>query len=142
MEENRLVQKYTMTTLVERFSRDNLENNINNFIVSNKDLYVGNLSIGVKNINEDTLDLTFTWSTYPETYSNEIIGVKLVSVSKYQTMNKINEIATKYSEDINIDILARFFINNYDSEILLLISRPKSLMQTEDKEPKTYCLKK
>lgn len=142
MEENRLVQKYTMTTLVERFSRDNLENNVNNFIVSNKDLYVGNLSIGVKNINEDTLDLTFTWSTYPETYSNEIIGVKLVSVSKYQTMNKINEIATKYSEDINIDILARFFINNYDSEILLLISRPKSLMQAEDKEPKTYRLKK
>ena len=142
MEENRLVQKYTMTTLVERFSRGNLENNVNNFIVSNKDLYEGNLSIGVKNINEDTLDLTFTWSTYPETYSNEIIGVKLVSVSKYQTMNKINEIATKYSEDINIDILARFFINNYDSEILLLISRPKSLVQTEDKEPKTYRLKK
>lgn len=142
MEENRLVQKYTMTTLVERFSRDNLENNVNNFIVSNKDLYVGNLSIGVKNINEDTLDLTFTWSTYPETNSNEIIGVKLVSVSKYQTMNKINEIATKYSEDINIDILARFFINNYDSEILLLISKPKSLMQAEDKETKTYRLKK
>ena len=142
MEEIKLIQKYTMTTLVERFNKDNLENNINNFIVSNKDLYEGNLSIGVKNINEDTLDLTFTWSTYPETYSNEIIGVKLVSVSKYQTMNKINEIATKYSEDINIDILARFFINNYDSEILLLISRPKSLMQTEDKEPNTYRLKK
>ena len=142
MEEIKLIQKYVMITLIERFNRDNLENSINNYIINNKEKYVGNLSIGVKNINEDTLDLTFTWSTYPETYSNEIIGVKLVSVSKYQTMNKINEIATKYSEDINIDILARFFINNYDSEILLLISRPKSLERTEDKEPKTYRLKK
>lgn len=141
MEERKLIQKYVMITLIERFNRDNLENSINNYIINNKEEYVGNLSIGVKNINEDTLDLTFTWSTYPETNSNEIIGVKLVSVSKYQTMNKINEITTKYSEDINIDILARFFINNYDSEILLLISKPKSLMQTEDKEPKTYRLK-
>lgn len=142
MEEIKLIQKYTMTTLVERFNKDNLENNINSFIISNKDLYEGNLSIGVKGISDDFIDMSFTWSNYPDAFSNEIIGVKLAKVSKYQTMNRINEIATKYSEDINIDILARFFINNYDSEILLLISRPKSLVQTEDKEPKTYRLKK
>ena len=142
MEERKIIQKYAMITLIERINRDNLENNINNYIIANKDLYEGNLSIGVKGVSDDFIDVIFTWSTYPETYSNEIIGVKLVSVSKYQTMNKINEIATKYSEDINIDILARFFINNYDSEILLLISKPKSLVRTEDKEPKTYRLKK
>lgn len=141
MEESKLIQKYTMTTLVERFNRDNLENNINNFLINNKDLYEGNLSIGVKGISDDFIDLSFTWSNYPEAYSNEIIGVKLVTVSKYQTMNKINEIANKYSKNISIDLLTRFFINNYDSEILLLISRPKSLVQTEEKEAKTYCLK-
>lgn len=142
MEENRLVQKHTMITLVERFNRDNLENNINNFIIVNKDLYEGNLSIGVKGTSDDFIDMSFTWSTYPDAFSNEIIGVKLAKVSKYQTMNKINEIASKYSEDINIDLLTRFFINNYDSEILLLISKPKTLVQTEDKVPKTYRLKK
>ena len=142
MEENKLIQKYTMTTLVERFNKNNLENNINSFIISNKDLYEGNLSIGVKGISEDFIDMSFTWSNYPDALSNEIIGVKLAKVSKYQTMNRINEIASSYSENITIDLLTRFFINNYDSEILLLISRPKSLMQTEDKEPKTYRLKK
>lgn len=136
------IKSETMTTKTIRFNKDNLENEINNYIIENRNNCEGNLSLAVKNILDNQIDILFTWSTYQNMQEEEIVGVKLVETYKYETIKKLEELKSKYQDEIKIDILARFFINNYYSEILVMISRGLINCNQIEETPKQKKFKK
>lgn len=124
MENFKELNEYNMITKVVRFPYDNLSNYINDYIVSHQDDFKGVMDLSVTKTTNDYIDIAFTWSTYEDAPNYKLIGVLFPEVAKYKTPSKLDEIRKKYDKDIEIDMLTRIFINNYESRLLLAIYKP------------------
>lgn len=112
-----------------KFNNKHLQRDLNNFINHHTEDYKGDLSIKIVSIGDDDCTVKATWSNL-NNYSKELLGVLMLDAYKYQTIPLLNEIKENYNSDIEIDILGRIFINNYESKLILSITRNKELNKT------------